>query len=108
MTDDRDPATPATPEVPQMPAVDVGREPSAAARRLLSLSKAGHEYRFSYEAGEERQVLDALAELAQRRIGGPGGGDAAPLDWFDAAVLGHQLGGHLLREAKQMAEKQAA
>ena len=66
-------------------------QPTTAAdadvRRHLTLNKGDREFRFAYDAGDERQVLEAVAELA---------GDASePLDWFDAAVLTHQLGEHL-------------
>ena len=82
---------PIAPIIPPSPA----QGPAAVeARRHLSLNKAGHEFRFRYDAGDERQLLAALAELA----GDPG----EPLDWFDAAVLCHQLGAHLGSELEAM------
>ena len=75
-------------------------EPAVAERRHLALNKAGHEFRFRYDAGNERQVLAALAEMA--------GDPSQPLDWFDAAVLCHQLGGHMSAELEALLPDQAA
>ena len=53
-----------------------------------------------YEVGQEGKVLDALVEMVNRR-------DLA-FDWFDAAVLSHQLGQHLAKELKVYLPKKAA
>jgi len=45
-------------------------------------------------------VLDALVEMVPRRELG--------FDWFDAAVLSHQLGQHLAKELKTYLPKKAA
>jgi hypothetical protein len=45
-------------------------------------------------------VLDALVEMVHRR-------DLA-FDWFDAAVLSHQLGEHLAKELRDFLPKKAA
>jgi hypothetical protein len=45
-------------------------------------------------------VLDALVEMVHRR--------ELSFDWFDAAVLSHQLGQHLAKELKAFMPKKAA
>jgi len=45
-------------------------------------------------------VLDTLVEMVHRRD--------VPFDWFDAAVLSHQLGQHLAKELKGLLPKKAA
>ena len=68
--------------------------------RTLSLMKGQHRYCFRYEVGDEPRVLDSLVELVHRR--------EVPFDWFDAAVLSHQLGQHLAKELKTYLPKKAA
>jgi hypothetical protein len=50
--------------------------------------------------GNESQVLDALVEMVRSRD--------VPFDWFDAAVMSHQLGQHLAKELKAYLPKKAA
>jgi hypothetical protein len=68
--------------------------------KTLSLVKGKEHFCFRYEAGQEASVLDALIEMVNRR-------DMA-FDWFDAAVLSHQLGQHLSKELKAYLPKKAA
>lgn len=68
--------------------------------KTLSLVKGTHRFNFSYEAGDEPRVLDALVDMVNRR--------EMPFDWFDAAVLSHQLGQHLAKELKAYLPKKAA
>ena len=68
--------------------------------KTLSLVKGKHQFCFKYEAGEESHVLDALVDLVKRRD--------LSFDWFDAAVLSHQLGQHLAKELKAYLPKKAA
>jgi hypothetical protein len=68
--------------------------------KTLSLVKGKDHFCFRYEIGEESKVLDALIEMVNRR-------DMA-FDWFDAAVLSHQLGQHLAKELKPLLPKKAA
>lgn len=68
--------------------------------KTLSLVKGSEHFLFRYETGEEAKVLDALIEMVNRR-------DLA-FDWFDAAVLSHQLGQHLAKELKGFLPKKAA
>ena len=68
--------------------------------KTLSLVKGKEHFCFRYEMGQESKVLDALVDLVNRR-------DMA-FDWFDAAVLSHQLGQHLAKELKSYMPKKAA
>lgn len=68
--------------------------------RTLSLVKGREQFCFRYEIGQEARVLDALVDMVHRR-------DVA-FDWFDAAVLSHQLGQHLAKELKGLLPKKAA
>lgn len=68
--------------------------------KTLSLVKGRQHFCFRYETGQEAKVLDALVEMVNRR-------DVA-FDWFDAAVLSHQLGRHLAKELKVYLPKKAA
>lgn len=70
------------------------------ASRTLSLVKGQHRFCFQYEIGQEPGVLDALVEMVHRR--------ELPFDWFDAAVLSHQLGQHLAKELMAYLPKKAA
>ncbi len=68
--------------------------------KTLSLIKSGQHFCFRYESGDEAQVLDALVEMVNRR--------ELSFDWFDAAVISHQLGQHLAKELKAYLPKKAA
>ena len=68
--------------------------------KTLSLVKGSHQFCFKYEVGQEQKVLDALVEMVHQRD--------VPFDWFDAAVLSHQLGQHLAKELKTFLPKKAA
>lgn len=54
----------------------------------VTLSKGRHRWTFSCHPGEERSLLTRLAELARA--------DDVPFDWFDAALVSHQLRNRLL------------
>ncbi|HSU69205.1 MAG TPA: hypothetical protein VLJ39_20135 [Tepidisphaeraceae bacterium] len=68
--------------------------------KMLSLVKGRHHFCFRYQVGDEPKVLEALVEMVNRRD--------LPFDWFDAAVLSHQLGQHLAKELKTHLPKKAA
>ena len=68
--------------------------------KTLSLVKGREHFCFRYELGEEAKVLDALVDMVNRRDLG--------FDWFDAAVMSHQLGQHLAKELKTYLPKKAA
>ena len=53
----------------------------------LAVDKAGHRFVFRYRPGEEGAVLDDLHQMA--------GDPDSRIDWFDAAMLSHQVGQHL-------------
>lgn len=71
-----------------------------SAMKTLSLMKGRQQFCFRYEVGQESKVLDALVEMVNRRD--------LSFDWFDAAVLSHQLGEHLAKELKTFLPKKAA
>jgi hypothetical protein len=68
--------------------------------KTLNLVKGSEQFCFRYEVGQESQVLQSLIDMVNRR-------DMA-FDWFDAAVLSHQLGQHLAKELKGYMPKKAA
>ncbi len=68
--------------------------------KTLSLVKGKQHFCFRYEVGEEALVLQTLVEMVHRRD--------LPFDWFDAAVLSHQLGQHLSKELKSFLPKKVA
>ena len=68
--------------------------------KTLSLVKGREHFCFRYQAGDECKVLDALVEMVNGR--------QHAFDWFDAAVLSHQLGQHLAKELKAYLPKKAA
>ena len=71
-----------------------------AETKTLSLVKGTQHFCFKYDVGEEAKVLDALIDMVNRR--------ELPFDWFDAAVISHQLGQHLAKELKGFLPKKAA
>ncbi len=68
--------------------------------KMLSLMKGSQHFCFRYEVGDESKVLDALVEMVNQRD--------TNFDWFDAAVMSHQLGQHLAKELKAYLPKKAA
>jgi hypothetical protein len=68
--------------------------------KTLSLVKGNQQFCFRYQVGEEAKVLESLIEMVNRR--------ELPFDWFDAAVLSHQLGQHLAKELRAYLPKKAA
>lgn len=68
--------------------------------KTLNLVKGKQQYCFRYEIGQEAKVLESLVEMVNRR--------ELAFDWFDAAVLSHQLGQHLAKELKAYLPKKAA
>ena len=57
--------------------------------RELVLVKHGQRFVFRYQPGDEPAMLDQLVEMVRD--------PACELDWFDAAMLSHQLGQRLGR-----------
>jgi hypothetical protein len=89
-----------TPSSPEPSSPTPARNDPAAPLRTLSLVKGENQYHFRYEQGKETEVLQSLVEMVNRR-------DVA-FDWFDAAVLSHQLGQHLSKELKGYLPKKVA
>ncbi len=79
---------------------DTSPKPEAGLMKTLSLVKGRHQFYFKYEAGQEAAVLDSLVKMVNRRD--------IPFDWFDAAILSHQLGQHLAKEFKAYLPKKVA
>ena len=91
-----DPTPPLPPPAPAAPQGDRAAQPL----RTLSLVKGDQKFFFRYEPGNETEVLQSLVDLVNRRD--------VSFDWFDAAVLSHQLGQHLTKEIKGFLPKKAA
>jgi hypothetical protein len=68
--------------------------------KTLSLVKGEHYFCFRYEVGQEVKVLDALIDMVHK--------SENRFDWFDAAILSHQLGRHLAKELKGYLPKKVA
>ena len=62
--------------------------------RQLTLIKKGQYYLFRYLPGDESALIQALIEKAED--------PRCPLDWFDAAVLSHQMGHRMAAEMQEM------
>lgn len=71
-----------------------------AVMRTLNLVKGSERFCFRYEVGQEAAVLETLVDMVNRRD--------LSFDWFDAAILSHQLGQHLAKELKAHLPKKAA
>lgn len=67
------------------------------APRQLVLVKQDQRWVFRYAPGEEPQVLAWLAQTADD--------PDTTFDWFDAAVLSHQMGHRLESKLKQLKQK---
>ena len=80
--------------------VNSGGKTGTKSTKTLSLVKGQQHFCFRYEVGDEAQVLEALVDMVHRR--------ELSFDWFDAAVLSHQLGQHLAKELKGYLPKKAA
>jgi len=83
-------------ELPEPEAGDPVVAPDEAARQLV-LVKNGQRYVFRYRKGDETQMLAHLVDLAQD--------DGSDLDWFDAAVLSHQMGRRLGEQLQHLGVK---
>jgi len=57
----------------------------------VELVKGAHRWVFASDAGGGRALLASAADLAARKESG--------LTWFDAAVLAHEIGRHLLPDS---------
>jgi hypothetical protein len=62
--------------------------------RQLVFNKHGQSFIFRFAPGEESRVLESLAAMARDKDSG--------VDWFDAAVLSHQLGRQISADLDQL------
>jgi hypothetical protein len=62
--------------------------------RQLTLIKKGHYHLFRYKQGDEAALIQTLIEKAED--------PKSPLDWFDAAVLSHQMGNRMASEMQTL------
>jgi len=62
--------------------------------RQLTLIKKGHYHLFRYQPGEEAALIQTLIEKADD--------PKSPIDWFDAAVLSHQMGHRMAAEMQEL------
>jgi len=62
--------------------------------RQLTLIKKGQYYLFRYKSGDEAALIRTLIEKAED--------PNCPLDWFDAAVLSHQMGHRMANELQTL------
>jgi len=62
--------------------------------RQLTLVKQDQRWVFRYAPGEEKQMMEQLADQARD--------PASRLDWFDVAVLSHQMGEHMAQKLEQI------
>ena len=62
--------------------------------RQLTLIKKGQYHLFRYEPGDEATLIQTLIDKAED--------PKSPLDWFDAAVLAHQMGHRMAAEMQAM------
>lgn len=74
---------------PLKPVADDGSLPSPGQRQLV-LNKNGQRYIFRYNLGQEASFLKGIQALAASRD--------SDLNWFDAAVLSHQMGQRLSQD----------
>ena len=61
--------------------------------RQIVLVKRGERFVFRYAPGQENKLLIDLAEMADD--------PTCDLDWFDAAVLSHQMGKRFSQQLKE-------
>lgn len=59
------------------------QHPAPIAREPVTLAKGAHRWTFLCDAGDEPALLRRLSELAAN--------PDVPFDWFDAALVSHQL-----------------
>ena len=62
--------------------------------RQLTLIKKGHYHLFRYQPGDEAALIQTLIEKAED--------PKCSLDWFDAAVLAHQMGHRMAAEMQTL------
>ena len=73
---------------------DERHEKMAQEHRQLTLIKKGQYYLFRYLPGDEAMLIQTLIDKAED--------PRCPLDWFDAAVLSHQMGHRMASEMQSL------
>lgn len=68
--------------------------------KTITLFKGAEVFRINYAEGDEPVVLDELVRMVNAQEFG--------FDWFDAAILSHQVGQHLAKEVKPYLPKGAS
>lgn len=89
------PTTPNNPRLSFEDSVEDGQ-------RQLVMVKNGHRYVFRCAVGREADMLAQLGELIQNH--GPDAGEGT-LDWFDAALISHQIGQRMSDTANRTLRK---
>jgi hypothetical protein len=64
------------------------------ATRQLTLVKKGHCHLFRYQPGDEAVLMQTLIDMAED--------PKCDLNWFDAAVLSHQMGHRMAGELQNL------
>lgn len=83
---------------PQLPLDDAAEVPDPGpGQRQVVLVKRGQRYIFRYTPGDESSVLTSLVAMAKD--------PACPLDWYDAAVLSHQMGREIGQQLQRLAPR---
>jgi hypothetical protein len=65
------------------PSDDPKGQDDPCAEHEVTLLKNGHRWRLACRSGEEPELLEAVSELADA--------DDVDFDWFDAALVAHEL-----------------
>ncbi len=63
--------------------------------KSISLRKGEHLFHIKYEIGKEELVLDQLIAMVNDR--------KLKFDWFDAAIMAHEVSNNLFKEIKNKA-----
>lgn len=82
----------------QGPGPSLHEQTAVDGRRELVLVKQGQRYVFRCAHGQEPQLLDQLIEMARDPESG--------IEWFDAAMLSHQLGTRMVDQLAQVKRSQ--
>ena len=93
------PTNPSSSSQPNTPPTSAPGAEAATPRTLrrLTLAKEEQHYIFTYEPGRELDVLAAIVALVQDSASG--------LDWYDAAVLSHQMGQQMTEQLDRLASE---
>jgi hypothetical protein len=84
--------------IPQGPGPSLHEQATADGQRELLLVKHGQRYVFRCARGQESQLLDQIIEMARDADSG--------IQWFDAAMLSHQLGTRMADQLQRVKEIQ--